>query len=76
MHRHLAQDFAEFGRSGRQDTRSNVLATDISEIHHARPLRQLRTRRLGGGVVLVTYQSDVDGLLANRRSIWRLTNGG
>jgi len=26
--------------------------------------------------VLVTYQSEVDGLLANRSSIWRLTDAG
>ena len=72
----LARDFAEFGRSGRRYTRAEILDLDVGEIHATLPLRDLQCRRLGGGVVLVTYQADVDGHLANRSSIWRLTDAG
>ena len=73
---HLARDIVEFGRSGRRYTRAEILAVEVGEIHATLPLRDLRIRRLGGGVVLVTYQSEVDGLLANRSSISRLTDAG
>jgi hypothetical protein len=76
MEQRLARDFTEFGRSGRRYTRAEVLAVEVDEIHATLPLRDLQCRRLGGGVVLVTYQSEVDGLLANRSSIWRLTDAG
>ena len=76
MEQYLARDFAEFGRSGRRYTRAEVLAVEVGEIHATLPLRDLQCRRLGGGVVLATYQSEVDGLLVNRSSIWRLTDAG
>jgi hypothetical protein len=76
MDRRLARDFTEFGRSGRRYTRAEILAVEVGEFHATLPLRDLRMRRPGGGVVLVTYQYEVDGLLANRSSIWRLTDAG
>lgn len=75
MDRHLAPNFVEFGRSGRRYTRGEILAAEVGDIDAVLPLRDLRFRRLGGGVVLVTYQSEVDGHHANRSSIWRLTDG-
>jgi hypothetical protein len=54
----MQRDFAEFGRSGRRYTRAEILDLDVGEIHATLPLRDLRCRRLGGGVVLVTYQAD------------------
>lgn len=76
MDQRLARDFTEFGGSGRRYTRAQILDLDVGGIHATLPLRDLECRRLGGGVVLVTYQSEVDGLRANRSSIWRLTDGG
>jgi len=57
-------------------TRAEILAVEVGEIHATLTLRDLQCRRLGGSVVLVTYQSEVDGLFANRSSIWRLTDAG
>ena len=76
MDQRLARDFTEFGQSGRRYTRAEILDLDVGEIHATLPLRDLQCRRLGGGVALVTYQADVDGLLSNRSSIWRLTDAG
>jgi hypothetical protein len=76
MEQHLARDFTELGRSGRRYTRAEILAIEVGEVHATLPLRDLQCRRLGGGVVLVTYQSEVDGLLANRSPIWWLTDAG
>jgi hypothetical protein len=76
MDRRLARHSAEFGRSGRRYARAEVLAVVVGEIHATLTLRDLQCRRLGGSVVLVTYQSEVDGLLANRSSIWRFTDAG
>ena len=61
---------------GRRYTRAEILAVEVGEIHATLPLRDLRMRRLGEGVVLLTYRSEVDGLLANRSLIWRLTDAG
>jgi hypothetical protein len=63
MEQRLARDFTEFDRSGRRYTPAEILAVEVGEIHVTLPLRDLQCRRLGGGVVLVTYESEVDGLL-------------
>jgi hypothetical protein len=76
MERRLARNFTEFGRSGRRYARTKILDLDVGEIHATLPLRDLQCRGLGVGVVLVTYQSEVVGRLANRSSIWRLTDAG
>jgi hypothetical protein len=57
MERRLARNFTEFGRSGRRYARTKILDLDVGEIHATLPLRDLQCRRLGGGVVLVTYKA-------------------
>ena len=68
MEQRLARDFTEFGRSGRRYTRAEILDLEVGEIKATLPLRDLQCRWLGGGVVLVTYQSEVDGLRVSTAS--------
>lgn len=67
----LADDFGEFGRSGRVYARADTLAVEGQTID-AR-LRDIEVDLIAEDVALVTYVSEVqhDGLdLANRTSIW------
>ncbi len=71
MERHLSSDFVEFGRSGRRYTRQEIIDVHVPDFVAVIPLKDLAMRRLGDELVLVTYQSEMDGLRANRASIWR-----
>lgn len=68
----LADDFGEFGRSGRVYARADTLAVEGDTID-AR-LRDVEVDLIAEDVALVTYVSEVrheDGLLmANRSSVW------
>lgn len=67
----LADDFGEFGRSGRVYARADTLAVDGDAID-AR-LRDIEVDLITEDVALVTYVSEVrhDALdLANRSSLW------
>jgi hypothetical protein len=71
MERVLAEDFAEFGRSGRVYARADTLAVtgETIEAH----LRDFRLSMLAEDVALLTYVSEVRHQvldLANRSSIW------
>ena len=75
--RHFADDFVEFGRSGRVYDRKTIVMTHGPAID-AR-LMAMRHHRLAPGVLLATYDSCVrqaDGQLwhAHRSSIWCLRN--
>ena len=77
MDRVLAEDFAEFGRSGRVYDRAQILAMSGGHIAARLPLRELAIRPLAADVVLVTYVSEVGEPatepateLANRASVW------
>ena len=72
----LSPGFVEFGRSGRRYTREEIIAADIGDFSAVLPLRDLAMRPLGDDYVLVTYQSEISGLRANRSSIWRRTSDG
>ncbi|MEM9608590.1 MAG: DUF4440 domain-containing protein [Actinomycetota bacterium] len=76
MDRHLSSDFVEFGQSGRRYSREEILDLDVEGFVAVLPLRDLTMRRLGVDHVLVTYQSEMDGIRANRSSIWRRTATG
>ena len=77
MERVLADDFGEFGRSGRVYARADTLAVDGDTID-AR-LRDLEVDQIAEDVALVTYVSEVRHDqqldLANRSSLWVRRNG-
>lgn len=76
MERTLADDFREFGRSGRVYERADTLAVSGDSIDAN--LRDIRVSWLAEDVALVTYVSEVrhEQLdLANRASIWVRRDG-
>jgi hypothetical protein len=76
----IAEDFFEFGRSGRFYTRENILSTPRQPIEAVFPLPDFRARLLSKGVAQVTYNSSVtyDGVVENARrsSIWSRASSG
>jgi hypothetical protein len=70
----FAEDFVEFGRSGRVYTRAQIIRTDAQPIHAVLPLPRLTIRLLGESTAQTTYDSHVtyDGKVeyARRSSIW------
>lgn len=80
MDRILADDFFEFGRSGRIYNREQILIFSSDYIDAALPLPGFRARLLSADVAQVTYQSAVtiEGTVhyARRCSIWSRTTDG
>ncbi len=73
MERVLADDFVEFGRSGRAWTREEIMGMTAEEIPVQLPLPRFAAHPVAPGVALVTYlsvvtRSTVD--IANRSSLW------
>lgn len=82
MDRILAEDFCEFGRSGRIYQRQDMFPSqgDGEEINATLPLRDFRVRALSGYIVQVMYISEVrygeKMETGNRSSIWRRDANG
>jgi len=80
MERLLAEDFVEFGRSGRIYRRDETLAHPRQPIEAVLPLPDFAVRLLTGDVAQVTYNSAVtyDGVVqqGRRSSIWSRTAHG
>ena len=76
----FAQDFVEFGRSGRVYSRAEIICTEKQPIEATLPLPGLTFRQLDKDTVLLTYNSEAvyDGLRehARRSSIWSRTPSG
>jgi hypothetical protein len=76
----LADDFFEFGRSGRIYTRDECLGMKSETIAAVLPPPDFEARYLSNEVVQTTYKSIVkDGVqvqYANRSSIWLKTSSG
>jgi hypothetical protein len=74
MERVLAEDFFEYGRSGRTYEREQTLGASRAEIKATLPLPGLRIRLLAPDVAQVSYNSAVeyDGVMeyGRRSSIW------
>lgn len=71
MERTLADDFSEFGRSGRVHTRADTLSVPEDTIQVT--LRDIEVDRVTEDVALVTYVSEVQHEqldVANRASLW------
>jgi hypothetical protein len=73
----FAEDFCEFGRSGKIYERSEMLLgrSGLCEIKAKLPLRDFRVRALSADIVQVMYVSEVHSgsklETGNRSSIWR-----
>ena len=76
----IAEDFFEFGRSGRIYRREDTLAIPRGPIDAVLPLPDFKARLLGPNVAQVTYNSAVTyhGVVyhARRSSIWSRTGTG
>lgn len=76
-----ADDFDEFGRSGKHWARQASIEADIEAFETVLPLPHLRIRDLGPDVALLTYRSETtypdEGitLIANRSSLWQRIEG-
>lgn len=69
----LADDFVEFGRSGRRYDRAQALAAEGQRIDARLPLEDFTVSLVSVDVALVTYISEVrydEVLRANRSSVW------
>ena len=80
MNEVIAEDFFEFGRSGRYYRREDTLAARPQPIAAVLPLPDFRVRLLTPDVAQVTYNTAVtyDGVVehARRSSIWTRTATG
>lgn len=80
MERVLAEDFFEFGRSGRTYQRSEILSLPVQPIQAIIPLPDFDVRLLTEDVAQVTYNSKVtyEGVVEKGRrcSIWTRSPGG
>lgn len=79
MNEILADDFFEFGRSGRVYSKSESLSAPMQEIHAQFPLEQFSVHLITDEVALVTYVSRVQYEVlevANRSSLWSKKNDG
>lgn len=79
MNQILAEDFVEFGRSGRIYKREDTLAVPENEALTEYHFENFQVRQIDENVFLVTYVSRVmfDELeIANRSSLWLKTSGG
>ena len=75
LERLLADDFVEFGASGRAFDRAAIIRALATESGFHASISEFRVARLAAGVVLATYRLVADGSPAGRRhslrsSIW------
>ncbi|GAC1392133.1 MAG: hypothetical protein NVSMB46_07080 [Candidatus Saccharimonadales bacterium] len=69
----LAEDFFEFGRSGKVYSREESLSVSDQEIHAKLPLKDFAIHEIDENVVLITYISEVqydEMEIGNRSSLW------
>lgn len=75
----LADDFCEFGASGRRWDRASTVAalTADTDVEHDPPIQdtEMTGRLLADGLVLLTYRSQNGDRAARRSSLWRLEDG-
>jgi hypothetical protein len=77
----LAEDFVEFGSSGRVFNRTEIIAALAKETATKRSLTEFKATMLSEDVALVTYRAtrrstgDAAAVSALRSSIWRRRDG-
>jgi hypothetical protein len=75
----LAEDFFEFGRSGKVYDLDISLSAPDQDINATLPLKDFAVHQITENVVLITYISEVkydDLEVANRSSLWLKTDAG
>ena len=78
----LAEDFQEFGASGRVWSRQAILDLLADEIYSPPEAEEMRCTPIAAGVILVTYRAvrnDTTGgtrTVTLRSSLWNLESGG
>ncbi|WP_328344833.1 nuclear transport factor 2 family protein [Streptomyces violaceus] len=75
----LHPDFHEFGASGRHWDRAAIIASlAVTTDPGSRPfvVSGMKGVRLAPDLVHLTYDTECDGSLAHRSSLWRLTESG
>ena len=81
LERVFADDFDEFGRSGKHWSREASIAADVERFETVLPLPHLRVRSIGPDAALLTYRSETTypaedvTLIANRSSVWQRIEG-
>ncbi|WP_375389496.1 DUF4440 domain-containing protein [uncultured Amnibacterium sp.] len=81
LERVLADDFDEFGRSGRHWTREASMAADAEAFETVLPLPGIRVRPIGADGALLTYRSETTypdagvTLVSRRSSVWERVDG-
>jgi hypothetical protein len=79
MEKLLADDFFEFGRSGKTYTREEILHHPQQEIHAQFPLKEFQVHEISPTIFLVSYISEVqyeELEIGNRSSLWENTKEG
>lgn len=80
MNELIADDFFEFGRSGRIYSKKDTLAIAPQKLDSVLPLPDFRVRLISENVAQVTYNSEVtyDGVVeyGRRSSLWSRTASG
>lgn len=79
MNKLLAEDFFEFGRSGKIYSRSDCLEVEKQAINAKLPLEKFRIHQVSENTVLITYISEVtynSVQRANRSSLWARNTEG
>ena len=77
----FADDFDEFGRSGKHWSREASIAAEDEPFSTVLPLPNLRVRAIGPDAALLTYRSETSYpdddvvLVANRSSVWQRIEG-
>ncbi len=72
----LAEDFREFGKSGRLYDRESILALLAAEVPQPIAVEEFRAQLLGSEAALATYVSRAaDGKQARRSSVWVYREG-
>lgn len=75
----MAEDFFEFGRSGKIYSIDVSLSAPDQEINAKLPLKDFTIHQIDENVVLITYVSEVQDEeleVGNRSSLWLKTNDG
>ena len=71
----LAENFVEFGRSGRVCSRAEILDLPVGDFVARLPLPGFAVRMITNDVAVVTYRSEFhlvgETMAANRMSLWR-----
>ena len=71
----IADDFEEFGSSGRVLGKSDILDSLKGKADKAYKLSNFRFRQLSRNYILVRYYSECGGRFAHRSSIWMKLDG-